>query len=106
MFQSFSNQLNVDSQKQLEMQRLQAEQHLKRQQEQIMQHNIQELQAKLTKSSMGTPNPQSLMYFPLLEQLRAIPLALNPQMPPPSSTATTGNKHINSIANVISTFFF
>lgn len=90
--------MGVDAQKQLEMQRLQTE-HLKRQQEHIMQHNIQELQAQLSKGSLaGMTGPQSLMFLPFLEQLRGMPMPS--AMPPPTSTATTGNKHINSIANV------
>lgn len=86
----------VDSQKQIEMQRLQTE-HLKRQQEHIMQHNIQELQAQITKGQLNMPGPQSILFLPFLEQLRGLPVT---SMPPPTSTATTGNKHINSIANV------
>ena len=91
--------MNVDSQKQLEMQRLQAEQHLKRQQEHIMQQSIQELQAQLKGQMIPSPqtNMISMFSLPFLDQLRGLPLA--PQMPPPTSTAS-GNKHINSIANV------
>ena len=83
--------MSVDSQKQMEMQRLQSE-HLKR------QHNIQELQAQLTKGQLNMPGPQSLMFLPLFEQLRGMPVPTS--MPPPTSTASSVNKHINSIANV------
>ncbi|XP_024942467.1 transcription factor Sox-5 isoform X2 [Cephus cinctus] len=96
---SFPTHMTVDSQKQVEMQRLQTE-HLKRQQEHIMQHNIQELQAQITKGQLSMPSPQSLMFLPFLEQLRGLPVASS--MPPPTSTATTGNKHINSIVNMMS----
>jgi len=86
----------ADSQKQIEMQRLQTE-HLKRQQqEHIMQHNIQELQAQMTKSQLG----MSGMFLPFFEQLRGLPVQSPMPLPPATSTATTGNKHINSIANV------
>lgn len=91
--------MTVDSQKQIEMQRLQTE-HLKRQQEHIMQHNIQELQAQMTKSQLSMSGPQSLMFLPFLEQLRGLPVQSPMPPPPATSTATTGNKHINSIANV------
>lgn len=91
--------MTVDSQKQIEMQRLQTE-HLKRQQEHIMQHNIQELQAQMTKSQLSMSGPQSLMFLPFLEQLRGLPVQSPMPPPPTTSTATTGNKHINSIANV------
>lgn len=95
--QSFPGHLTAETQKQIDMQRLQTE-HLKRQQEHIMQHNIQELQAQISKGQVTMPGPQSLMFLPFLqEQLRGLPV---PSMPPPTSTATTGNKHINSIANV------
>ncbi|EZA46883.1 Transcription factor SOX-6 [Ooceraea biroi] len=88
----------ADSQKQIEMQRLQTE-HLKRQQqEHIMQHNIQELQAQMTKSQLG----MSGMFLPFFEQLRGLPVQSPMPLPPATSTATTGNKHINSIANMIS----
>lgn len=80
------------------MQRLQTE-HLKRQQEHIMQHNIQELQAQMTKSQLSMSGPQSLMFLPFLEQLR-LPVQSTMPPPPATSTAPTGNKHINSIANV------
>jgi hypothetical protein len=63
-----------------------------------MQHNIQELQAQLTKGQLGMAGPQSLMFLPFLEQLRGLPIPT--PMPPPTSTTTTGSKHINSIANV------
>lgn len=65
-----------------------------------MQHhnNIQELQAQITKGQLSMPSAQSLMFLPFLEQLRGLPVSST--MPPPTST-TTGNKHINSIANVI-----
>lgn len=97
--------MGVDSAKQMEMQRLQSE-HLKRQQDHIMQHNIQELQAQLSKGQLaGMAGPQSLMFLPFLEQLRGLPLP-SPAMPPPTSTATTGNKHINSIANVSRHFYW
>lgn len=91
--------MTVDSQKQIEMQRLQTE-HLKRQQEHIMQHNIQELQAQMTKSQLSMSGPQSLMFLPFLEQLRGLPVQSPMPPPPATSTTTTGNKHINSIANV------
>ncbi|XP_043269169.1 transcription factor SOX-13 isoform X2 [Venturia canescens] len=93
----YPGHMGVDSQKQMELQRLQTE-HLKRQQEHIMQHNIQELQAQITKGQMNMPGPQSLMFLPFLEQIRGLSVS---SMPPPTSTATTGNKHINSIANMI-----
>lgn len=86
----------ADSQKQIELQRLQTE-HLKRQQqEHIMQHNIQELQAQMTKSQLS----MSGMFLPFFEQLRGLPVQSPMPLPPVTSTATTGNKHINSIANV------
>ncbi|KAJ8676607.1 hypothetical protein QAD02_012394 [Eretmocerus hayati] len=97
---------NVDSAKQLEMQRLHSE-HLKRQQEHIMQHNIAELQAQLSKGQLGPMGgPHSLMFLPFLEQLRSMQPVPGPQnMPPPppaSCTSTNApNKHINSIANMI-----
>jgi len=90
--------MTVDSQKQIDL-RLQTE-HLKRQQEHIMQHNIQELQAQMTKSQLSMSGPQSLMFLPFLEQLRGLPVQSPMPPPPATSTATTGNKHINSIANV------
>ncbi|XP_033216108.1 transcription factor SOX-13 isoform X2 [Belonocnema kinseyi] len=90
---TYPTHMSVDSQKQMEMQRLQTE-HLKR------QHNIQELQAQLTKGQLNMPGPQSLMFLPLFETLRGMPVPTS--MPPPTSTASTGNKHINSIANMIS----
>lgn len=97
--QSYPAHMTVDSQKQIEMQRLQTE-HLKRQQEHIMQHNIQELQAQMTKNQLSMSGPQSLMFLPFLEQLRGLPVQ-SPMPPPPvTSTSTTTNKHINSIANV------
>ncbi|XP_034933777.1 transcription factor SOX-5 isoform X3 [Chelonus insularis] len=98
---SYSSHMAVDSQKQMEMQRLQTE-HLKRQQEHMIQHhnNIQELQAQITKGQLSMPSTQSLMFLPFLEQLRGLPASS--AMPPPTSTSTTGNKHINSIANMIS----
>lgn len=92
--QSFPH-ITAETQKQIDMQRLQKE-HLKRQQEHIMQHNIQELQAQIGKG-VTVPGPQSLMFLPFLEQFRGMPV---PSMPPPTSTTTTGNKHINSIASV------
>ncbi|XP_011499370.1 PREDICTED: transcription factor SOX-5 isoform X2 [Ceratosolen solmsi marchali] len=95
----YPTHIGVDSQKQIDMQRLQSE-HLKRLQEHIMQHNIQELQAQLTKGQLGMAGPQSLMFLPFLEQLRGLPIPT--PMPPPTSTTTTGSKHINSIANMIS----
>ncbi|XP_063992568.1 transcription factor SOX-5 isoform X2 [Diachasmimorpha longicaudata] len=97
---TYPSHMPVDSQKQMEMQRLQSE-HLKRQQEHMMQqhNNIQELQAQITKGQLSMPSAQSLMFLPFLEQLRGLPVAST--MPPPTST-TTGNKHINSIANMIS----
>ncbi|XP_032674578.1 transcription factor Sox-5 isoform X6 [Odontomachus brunneus] len=98
---SYPAHMTVDSQKQIEMQRLQTE-HLKRQQEHIMQHNIQELQAQMTKSQLSMSGPQSLMFLPFLEQLRGLPVQSPMPPPPATSTATTGNKHINSIANMIS----
>lgn len=97
--QSYPAHMTVDSQKQIEMQRLQTE-HLKRQQDHIMQHNIQELQAQMTKSQLSMSGPQSLMFLPFLEQLRGLPVQSPMPPPPATSTATTGNKHINSIANV------
>lgn len=97
---SYPTHMTVDSQKQIEIQRLQTE-HLKRQQEHIMQHNIQELQAQMTKNQLSMSGPQSLMFLPFLEQLRGLPV--QSPMPPPSATSTTTtNKHINSIANMIS----
>ncbi|XP_051169395.1 transcription factor SOX-13 isoform X3 [Leptopilina boulardi] len=90
---TYPTHMAVDSQKQqIEMQRLQAEQ-LKR------QHNIQELQAQLTKGQLNMASPQSLLFLPLFEQMKGMPVSS--QMPPPTSTASTGNKHINSIANMI-----
>ncbi|OAD61409.1 Transcription factor Sox-6 [Eufriesea mexicana] len=91
--------MTVDSQKQIEIQRLQTE-HLKRQQEHIMQHNIQELQAQMTKNQLSMSGPQSLMFLPFLEQLRGLPVQSPMPPPPATSTSTTTNKHINSIANV------
>lgn len=80
-------------------QRLQTE-HLLRQhqeQQQISLRTIQELQAQLAKGQqLGITGPQSLMFLPFLEQLRALP----PLAPPAPAPPTTGNKHINSIANV------
>ncbi|XP_012279979.1 transcription factor SOX-13 [Orussus abietinus] len=96
---TYPGHLTADLQKQIDMQLLQTE-HLKRQQEHIMQHNIQELQAQISKGKSCGPRPQSLMFLPFLEQLRGLPVPA--QMPPPTSTATTGNKHINSIVNMMS----
>ncbi|CAD6245249.1 GSCOCG00013604001-RA-CDS [Cotesia congregata] len=81
--------------KQMELQRVQSEQ-LKRQQEQMIHHhnNLQELQNQISKGQI-MPSTQSLMFLPFLEQLRGLPVS---SMPPPTST---GNKHINSIANMI-----
>lgn len=73
------------------MQRIQAE-HI------LRQHSFQELQAQITKS-MGVQGAQSVMFLPFLEHIRGLTVP-NPAMPPPTSTATTGSKHINSIANV------
>ncbi|XP_066603134.1 transcription factor SOX-6 [Prorops nasuta] len=98
---SYPTHMSVDSQKQMEMQRLQTE-HLKRQQEHIMQHNIQELQAQMTKNQLSMSSPQSLMFLPFLEQLRGLPVQSPMQPPPPPVTSTATNKHINSIANMIS----
>ncbi|XP_057335793.1 transcription factor Sox-5 isoform X2 [Microplitis mediator] len=98
---AYAGQMAVDA-KQMEMQRVQTE-HLKRQQEQMIQHhhnNLQELQAQISKGQLNMPSTQSLMFLPFLEQLRGLPVSSS--MPPPTSTATTGNKHINSIANMIS----
>ncbi|KAK0078344.1 hypothetical protein PV326_009433 [Microctonus aethiopoides] len=91
----------ADSQKQIEMQLLQTE-HWKRQQEHLMHHNnIQEIQAQITKGQLNMSNAaQSLMFLPFLEQFRGLPVSS--PMPPPNSASTTGNKHINSIANMIS----
>lgn len=82
------------------MQRLQTE-HLRRQQQEQQQQqfsmrNIQELQAQISKGQqLGMTGPQSLMFLPFLDQLRA------PLVPPqPAAPPTSGNKHINSIANV------
>lgn len=72
---------------------------MKRQQEHIMQHNIQELQAQMTKNQLGMSGPQSLMFLPFLEQLRGLPVQ-SPMPPPTTSTPTTGNQNISPIVNV------
>ncbi|XP_044018964.1 transcription factor Sox-6-like isoform X2 [Aphidius gifuensis] len=99
---TYPSHMAVDSQKQMEMQRLQSE-HVKRHHEQMMQqHNsIQELQAQITKGQLSMSSAQSLMFLPFLDQLRGLPVS---SMPPPTSTtsSSSGNKHINSIANMIS----
>lgn len=89
---SSTSQVNAETQKQIEIQRLQQE-HLKRQQELILQqqHNIQELHNQISSQyaagkGINLPGPQSLMFLPFLEQLRSMPPTSLPQMTPGKAT--------------------
>ncbi|CAB0041896.1 unnamed protein product [Trichogramma brassicae] len=96
--QQLQNHMSPETHKQLELQRLQSE-HLKRLQDPMVQHSIQEIQAQLSKNPMAmAANPQSpYMFLPFLEQMsRGMPTML-----PPTSTATASSKHANTIANMI-----
>lgn len=92
--QNLSSNQQLETQKQLDIQRLQQE-HLKRQQELILQqqHNIQELQQQISSqyaagkagggALAGLPGPQQLMFLsPFLEQLqlRGLPPGGLPQL--------------------------
>ncbi|XP_014224787.1 putative transcription factor capicua isoform X2 [Trichogramma pretiosum] len=94
--QQLQNHMSPETHKQLELQRLQSE-HMKRLQDPMLQHSIQEIQAQLSKNPMAmAANPQSYMFLPFLEQIRGMPTML-----PPTSTATASSKHANTIANMI-----
>lgn len=94
--QNVSSNQQSETQKQLDLQRLQQE-HLKKQQELILQqqHNIQELQQQISSQYAagkaggpggvlaGLPGPQQLMFLPFLEQLqlRGLQPGQLPQLP-------------------------
>lgn len=103
------NQVASETQKQLEIQRIQQE-HLKRQQELILQqqHNIQELQNQISsqyasgKGLPGLPSPQSLMFLsPFLEQLQ-LTGRLPPSIPqiPPGTKPNALPTHVSKIFNM------
>ncbi|XP_071453156.1 transcription factor Sox-6-like [Hetaerina americana] len=79
---AFASHISSETQKQMELQRLQAE-HLKRQQEHIIhqQQKIQELQSQISAQYAGSKGlsipgvgpPPSLMFIPFLDQLRTLP---------------------------------
>ncbi|XP_065347361.1 transcription factor Sox-5-like isoform X1 [Cloeon dipterum] len=98
---AYANHLTTETQKQMELQRMQHEQ-LKRQQDHILQqqHKIQELQSQISTHYGGAKNaasmaaiPNQLMFLPFLEQLRAMPPSGNPALSPASmAKSSAGNQ--------------
>ncbi|XP_059480201.1 transcription factor SOX-13-like isoform X2 [Neocloeon triangulifer] len=95
---AFASHMTTETQKQMELQRMQQEQ-LKRQQEHIFQqqHKIQELQSQITSHYGGAKNsamagiPNQLMFLPFLEQLRGLPPSAAPALSPASMSKSSAN---------------